>query len=90
MIDKALIDAMKEVIPDLKLESLDLNKSFSDNSIDSLDTMSIFLELKEKGIDISDEEIATECSTIFLTSTYRIRMSRVRFSHARRNHITFR
>ena len=68
MIDKALIDAMKEVIPDLKLESLDLNKSFSDNSIDSLDTMSIFLELKEKGIDISDEEIATECLTIFLTS----------------------
>ena len=68
MIEKALIDAMKEVIPDLKLESLDLNKSFSDNSIDSLDTMSIFLELKEKGIDISDEEIATECSTIFLTS----------------------
>ena len=68
MIDKALIDAMKEVIPDLKLESLDLNKSFSDNSIDSLDTMSIFLELKEKGIDISDEEIATKCSTIFSTS----------------------
>ena len=68
MTEKALIDAMKEVIPDLKLESLDLNKSFSENSIDSLDTMSIFLELKEKGIDISDEEIAKECSTIFLTS----------------------
>ena len=68
MTEKVLIEAMKEVIPDLKLESLDLNKSFADNSIDSLDTMSIFLELKEKGIDISDEEIATECSTIFSTS----------------------
>ena len=65
---QVLIDAMKEVIPDLRLESLDLNKSFADNSIDSLDTMSIFLELKEKGIEISDEEIANKCSTIFLTS----------------------
>ena len=68
MTEKVLIEAMNEVIPDLKFESLDLNKSFADNSIDSLDTMSIFLELKEKGIDISDEEIATKCSTIFSTS----------------------
>ena len=68
MTEKVLIEAMNEVIPDLKFETLDLNKSFADNSIDSLDTMSIFLELKEKGIDISDEEIATECSTIFSTS----------------------
>ena len=68
MIEKALIESIKEVLPDLEIEKLLLDKSFSDNSIDSLDTMSIFLELKELGIDLTDEEIEKYCETIQSTS----------------------
>tara|TARA_Y200000002_G_C22310553_1_gene508329 strand:- start:298 stop:525 length:228 start_codon:yes stop_codon:yes gene_type:complete len=70
MISSKLIEAINEVLPDLNLEDLNLNDSFANNSIDSLDTMSIFLELKEKDIDLSDEEIDTHCNTIQSTSDY--------------------
>ncbi len=68
MIEKVLIDSIKEVLPDLEIKNLLLDKSFSENSIDSLDTMSIFLELKELGIDLTDEEIVKYCETIQSTS----------------------
>ena len=70
MISKTLLEAMEEVLPGLEIDKIDVTKSFSDNSIDSLDTMSIFLELKEKGIDFSDEEISSYCETIISTSKY--------------------
>ena len=43
MISKMLNEAINEVLPDLKLEDLNLDDTFANNSIDSLDTMSIFL-----------------------------------------------
>jgi len=66
--DQRIIDALKQAGIDYDVEGFDPSKSFTDNGIDSLDVMSLFLAIEEKhGVTFSEEEANSIKSPLGIT-----------------------
>jgi acyl carrier protein len=62
--------------PPPEMKEFDPNRRFSDNGIDSLDMMSVFLTIEEKyGIKFSDAELEQSGTAVDLLSTLQAKLA---------------